>query len=155
MKNNRYPLKVTPENKKSKLKLQDATKKVQFKKKSFEFKASTMEEKKGIFNHEFSFLNPNKSEMYLFVEKISWDPSLTLIDATIRISGAYPGGQTEKIYNSKIALQSIEGRRNINLTYSIKEGAEIKVSFECKGLEETDPKYSLLYKWLDPLSVKK
>jgi hypothetical protein len=155
MKNNRYPLKVTPENKKIKLRLRDATKIVQFKKKSFEFKVSTLAENKGVFNQEVSFSNPNKSEMFLFLEKISWDPSKTLIDGIIKIWGAYPSGQTEKIYNSKISPQSLEGKRNINLTYSIKEGAEIKVSFECVELDGANPKYSLVYKWLDPLLAKK
>jgi hypothetical protein len=154
MKTNPYPPKVTPENKKIKSKSGDATKIVQFKKKTFQFKVSTMEEKKGIFNQEISFLNPNKGEMYLFVGKISWDQSITLIDAIIQILVTYPGGQTEKIYNSKITTQSVEGRRNINLTYSIKEAAEIKVIFECKGLDEPNPNYSIVYKWLDPQPVK-
>jgi hypothetical protein len=150
MRNKPYAPKVNPESKNIKSRSGDPKKLVQFKKKSFEFKASTMEEKKGIFNQEISFLNPNKSEMYLFIEKISWDPLADLIDGVIKISGTYPGGQTEKIYNSKIASKALEGRRNINLTYSIKEGAEIKVSFECGELDGANPNYSMVYKWLDP-----
>jgi len=149
-----FPPKATPENKKNRFKSGDATKKVEFKKKSFEFKASTMEETKGIFNQEISFSNPNKSEMFLFIEKISWDRSYFLIDAVIKISASYPGGQTDKIYNSKIASKLPDGRRNINLTYTIKEGAEIKVSFECGESEASKPSYFLVYKWLDPKLTK-
>ena len=88
MKPYNYKPKASPENRNIKSRQGDATKKVEFKKKSFEFKASTMEEKKGIFNQELSFSNPNKSEMYLFLEKISWDRSITLIDAVIKISAS-------------------------------------------------------------------
>jgi hypothetical protein len=154
MKPNPFLPKVSPDNRKIQLKSGNARKKVEFKKKSFEFKASSMEEKTGIFNQEISFSNPNKSEMYLFIEKISWDRSYNLIDAIIKISASYPDGQIQKIYNSKIAPRLPEGRRNINLTYTIKEGGEIKVSFECAELDASNPSYSLVYKWLDPKSTK-
>jgi hypothetical protein len=150
MRKNRFSFKATPENTKGKFKLADPTKKVEFKKKKFEFKASSMEQKKGVFNQEISFANPNKSEMFLFVEKIYWDPSKTLLDGVIKISAAYPDGQSQKMYNSKIATQPAEGKRNINLTYSVKEGALIKVGFECRELGEESINYSLVYKWLDP-----
>ncbi len=155
MKNNPFTPKVPLQNKRSNLKSGDTTKTVEFKKKSFEFKASTLEECKGVFNHEVSFSNPNKSEMFLFIEKIFWHPSKTLVDGIIKIVAAYPGGQTEKIYNSKITLQSSGAKRNINLTYTIKEGAEIKVNFECLHIDGENQKYSLLYKWLDPSLAKK
>jgi hypothetical protein len=155
MKYKPYQPKATPENRRINQKSGDATKKVEFKKKSFEFKASTLEECKGVFNQEASFSNPNKSEMFLFIEKISWDPAKTLVNGIIKIAGDYPGGQTEKIYNSKISTQAGDGKRNINLTYTIKEGAEIKVNFECVEIPGENQKYSLLYKWLNPLLAKK
>ena len=142
--------KAARENKKSKVKVVDVTKTVQFKKKAFEFKASSMEGKKGTFNQEFSFSNPNKKEMFLFIERFTWDPSKPLFDGVIKISVAYPNVLPEKLYNSKIVQQSLEGKRNINLTYTIKEGAEIKVSFECGGYDTSNPNYGLVYKWLDP-----
>jgi hypothetical protein len=150
MKHKPFKPKAAQENRKDKVKLVDATKIVSFKKKSFEFKASTMEGKKGTFNQETSFSNPNKKEMYLFVEKFSWDPTKALMDGVIKISVSYAGAEAVKLYNSKIVPQSTEGKRNINLTYTIKEGAEIKVSFECRGFDIANPNYGFVYKWLDP-----
>src|ERR1700758_3448685 len=114
MRKNRFPPKPAQGNKKSKFKIVDVTKMVSFKKKSFEFKASTMEGKKCTFNQEASFFNPNKKEMFLFVEKFSWDPTKPLFDGVIKILVSYPNVPAEKLYNSKIAPQSTEGKRNIN-----------------------------------------
>ena len=154
MRKKRFPPKPPQGNKKSKVKVVDLTKVVSFKKKSFGFKASTMEGKKGTFNQEFSFSNPNKKEMFLFIERFAWDPTRPLFDGVIKISVSYPNVPAEKLYNSKIVQQSLEGKRNINLTYTIKEGAEIKVNFECIGFDTGNPHYSVVYKWLDPLVGK-
>ena len=155
MKNRSFSSKVTHENKKVKANTSNPTKIVLFKKKSFQFKASEMEQKKEKFNQIISFSSPDKKVMYLFVEKISWELSKALNGATIMISVSYPEGQTETLYNSKKIPQLIKGVRNINLTYIVKENAEIKVSFECIGYDIMYPNYFLAYKWLDPQSGRK
>ena len=155
MKNRFSSSKATPENKKAKLNTSNATKIVLFKRKSFQFKASEMEQKKEKFNNIISFKNPDKKMMYLFVEKIYWELSQALNGATVSIIVSYPDGTGDTLYNSRKIPQLIKGVRNINLTYIINEGAEIKVSFECMGYDMMYPNYFLVYKWLDPHTGRK
>src|SRR5665213_1985836 len=155
MKNRFSSSKATPENKKAKANTSNPTKIVLFKRRSFDFKANTMEEKKEKFNQAISFSNPDKKVMYLFVEKIYWELSQALNGATVTITVSYPDGTGDTLYNSRKIPQLIKGVRNINLTYIIEENAEIKVSFECMGYDMLYPNYFLVYKWLDPQSGKK
>lgn len=157
-KKNRFPsFKAAPKYKKPKANtpkpvkdIASPTKVVEFKKKRFEFKANTMELKKEKFNNVITFSNPNNKPMFLFIEKMWWELTKALNGATITIAVLNPDGSGQIIYNSRKIQQLPKGIRNINLTYSIPEKAEIRVNFECTVFDAGHPHYFIVYKWLDP-----
>jgi hypothetical protein len=58
---------------------------VEFKKKVFEFMENEQEKKSEEFNKTITIPSPKNKEMILFVDKFSWTPSNSLVDATIII----------------------------------------------------------------------
>ncbi|HWY98989.1 MAG TPA: hypothetical protein VNY36_07890 [Bacteroidia bacterium] len=146
--------KVAQENTTQKSRSQDRNRFVNFKKRTFEFKQSTIEQKSKKFNEAISLASPNNKEMYLFVDKFSWTPSKALLDAAIKISVSYPDGKSDVLYNSKTVSQLALGIRNVNLSYSIKEAGVVTVNFECARYDPACPDYTFVYKWLDPQKAK-
>jgi hypothetical protein len=146
--------KVAKENTPQKSRSQDRNRFVNFKKRTFEFKQSTIEQKSKKFNEAISLASPNSKEMYLFIDKFSWTPSKALLDAAIKISVSYPDGKSDVLYNSKTVSQLALGIRNVNLSYSIKEAGVVTVNFECVRYDPACPDYTFAYKWLDPQKAK-
>ncbi len=146
--------KAPKENKDQKSKTQDRNRFVNFKKRTFEFKQSTIEQKSKKFNEAITLTSPNNKEMYLFIDKFSWTPSKALLDAAIKISVSYPDGKSDVLYNSKTVSQLALGIRNVNLSYSIKEAGVVTVNFECARYDLAYPDYAFVYKWLDPQKAK-